>query len=160
MRVVVDGLVILLMAAGLVGAALPVVPGTPLILAGALLYAVATDFTPVGPGRLAMLAGLALAGAVLGALAGALGARRAGGSRRAAIGALLGLVAGFFIGPLGLVAGPVAGAILGELSAARPWRESVRAGVGTLLGLVAGAVAHVAVAGTMLGLFAWWVWRG
>ena len=160
MSVVVNVVVILLMAAGLVGAALPIVPGTPLILAGALLYAVSTDFTPVGLGRLAVLTALALAGAVVGALAGSLGARSAGGSHRAVVGALLGLVAGFFIGPIGLVAGPVAGAILGELSAARPWRESVRAGLGTLLGLVAGAVAHVAVAGTMVGLFAWWVWRG
>jgi uncharacterized protein YqgC (DUF456 family) len=58
------------------------------------------------------------------------------------------------------VAGPVAGAILGELSGARPWDESVRAGVGTLLGLVAGALAHVAIAATMVGLFAWWVWHG
>jgi uncharacterized protein len=160
MNVAVNVLVVALMVAGLVGAALPVVPGTPLILAGALLYAIATDFTPVGAGRLVVLAVLALLGGVTGALAGSLGARRAGGSRRAVAGALLGLVAGFFIGPIGLVAGPVAGAILGELSAARPWRESVRAGLGTLLGLVAGAVAHVAVAGMMVGLFAWWVWRG
>jgi uncharacterized protein len=160
MKPVVDVLVVMLMLAGLVGAALPVVPGTPLILAGALIYAIATDFTPVGLGRLAVLTALAVVGAVAGALAGSVGARRAGGSRRAAVGALLGLLAGFFIGPIGLVAGPVAGAILGELSHARPWRESVRAGLGTLIGLLAGAVTHVAVAGMMVGLFAWWVWRG
>ena len=148
------------MAAGLVGAALPVVPGTPLILAGALLYAVTTDFTPVGLGRLGILAGLALVGGAAGALAGWMGARRAGGSHRAAIGALLGLLLGLFMGPIGLVAGPVAGAILGELSRARPWAESVRVGLGTLIGLALGAVAHVAIAGVMVGLFAWWVWRG
>jgi len=160
MMTVVNVLVIVLMAVGLAGAALPFVPGSPLILAGALLYAVATDFNPVGVGRLAVLTGLALAGAVGGALAGSIGARRAGGSRRAALGAGLGMIAGLFTAPIGLVAGPVVGAILGELSAARPWGESVRAGLGTLLGLVVGAVAHVAVAGMMVGLFAWWIWRG
>ena len=160
MMVVVNVLVIVLMAAGLAGAALPFVPGTPLILAGALLYAVATDFTPVGLGRLAILTVLALAGAAGGAVAGSIGARRAGGSRRAALGALLGLAVGLFMGPIGLVAGPIVGAILGELSGARPWAESVRAGLGTLLGMVVGAVAHVAVAGVMVGLFAWWIWRG
>jgi len=160
MMIVVDVLVIVLMAVGLAGAALPFVPGTPLILAGALLYAVATDFTPVGVGRLAVLTGLALVGAAGCALAGSIGARRAGGSRRASLGALLGLIAGLFTGPIGLVVGPVVGAILGELSGARPWDESVRAGLGTLVGLLAGAVAHVAVAGVMVGLFAWWVWRG
>jgi uncharacterized protein YqgC (DUF456 family) len=156
----VNALVIVLMAVGLVGAALPFVPGTPLILAGALLYAVATDFTPVGIGRLALLTALALIGVVAGAVAGSVGARRAGGSRRAAVGALLGLVVGVFVGPVGLVAGPVVGAIAAELSRARPWGESVRAGVGTLVGLIVGAVAHVAVAAAMVGLFAWWLWRG
>ena len=160
MMTVVDVLVVLLMIAGLVGAALPFVPGTPLILAGALLYAVATDFTPIGPWRLVVLGALAGLGALVGALAGSFGARRAGGSRRAAIGAVVGLAVGLFIGPIGIVAGPVAGAILGELSGARPWGESVRAGVGTLFGLVAGALAHVAIAAMMVGLFAWWVWRG
>ena len=157
---VVGVLVIVLMAVGLVGAALPVVPGTPLILAGALLYAVATDFTPVGLGRLAVLAALAVLGAIVGALAGSVGARRAGGSPRAAVGAVLGLVVGLFTAPIGLVAGPVAGAILGELSHARPLGASIRAGLGTLIGLVVGAVAHVAVAATMIALFTWWVWRG
>jgi uncharacterized protein YqgC (DUF456 family) len=157
---IVDVLVIILMAVGLVGAALPFVPGTPLILAGALLYAISTNFTPVGVGRLAVLTALALIGAVGGAVAGSVGARRAGGSRRAALGALVGLVVGLFMGPVGLVAGPVLGAIAGELSRARPWADSVRAGVGTLIGLIVGAVAHVAVAGAMVGLFAWWLWRG
>ena len=65
-----------------------------------------------------------------------------------------------FTAPIGLVAGPVAGAILGELSHARPLGASIRAGLGTLIGLVVGAVAHVAVAATMIALFTWWVWRG
>ena len=160
MMLAVDVLVVVLMAVGLVGAALPVVPGTPLILAGALLYAFATDFTPVGFGRLAVLTALAVMGAVLGAVGGSVGARRAGGSRRAAVGAFLGLVVGLFTAPIGLVAGPVAGAILGELSRARPLGDSVRAGLGTLVGIVVGAAAHVAVAAVMVALFAWWVWRG
>jgi uncharacterized protein YqgC (DUF456 family) len=160
MMTLVNVVVILLMAAGLVGAALPVLPGTPLILAGALIYAIATDFTPVGLGRLGVLTALALAGAVAGAVAGSVGARRAGGSRRAALGAMLGLVVGVFTAPIGLVVGPVAGAILGELTHARPLGDSVRAGIGTLIGLVVGAVAHVAVAAVMIALFTWWVWYG
>ena len=156
----VHAVVIVLMLAGLVGAALPVVPGTPLILAGALLYAFATDFEPVGLGRLAVLTVLALAGAVVSHAAAVAGTRRGGGGRRAVIGALLGLVVGLFTAPIGLVAGPVVGAVLGELSARGRLAESVRAGLGTLVGLVAGAVAHIAVAAIMVALFTWWVWRG
>ena len=160
MSVVVNLVVILLMAAGLVGAALPIVPGTPLILAGALLYAVATDFTPVGLGRLALLAALALVSAALAAFGGVLGARHAGGSRHATAGALIGLVIGVFWPPLGLFVGPVVGAIVGELSRTQRLAESVRVGVGTLVGLLVGAVAHVVVAGMMVAMFVWWVWRG
>ena len=46
--------VAILMLVGLVGSAVPVLPGTPLIVAGALVYAVATDFTPIGIGRLVL----------------------------------------------------------------------------------------------------------
>ena len=131
--VVVDVLVILLMAAGLAGAALPVVPGTPLILAGALLYAVATDFTPVGLGRLAVLCALALLGAIVGAVAGSVGARRAGGSHRAAIGALLGLVVGLFTAPIGLVVGPVQGVEMHVRAAREEGVEAVRQPRGKLV---------------------------
>src|SRR4029453_6501841 len=74
--------VTILMLFGLVGSAVPVLPGTPLIVAGALVYAVATDFTPIGIGRLVVLGVLAVAGAVLAHLASALGVRGAGGGRR------------------------------------------------------------------------------
>jgi len=156
----VNVVVALLMLAGLAGAVVPVLPGTPLVLAGALLHAIATDFTPVGPGRLAILAALAVVGAGLGNLATAVGVRRAGGSRWALVGALVGAVLGLFAAPLGLVLGPLGGAIAGEILRTRRLRGSVRAGLGALLGLLAGAVAHVAVAFVMVALFAWWAWRG
>ena len=156
----VEVLVAVLMIVGLVGAALPLVPGTPLILAGAVIYAVATDFTPVGIGRLALLAALAVLSAALAAFGGVIGARGAGGSRRAALGALAGLVVGLFWAPLGLLVGPVAGAILAELSRSRGLAESVHVGVGTFVGLLLGVVAHVAVAAVMVALFVWWVCRG
>src|SRR5207244_860460 len=53
---IVDVVVAILMLAGLVGAILPFLPGAPVIFAGPLLYALATDFTPIGAGRLAILA--------------------------------------------------------------------------------------------------------
>ena len=152
--------VALLMLAGLAGAVLPVLPGTPLIVAGALLHAVATDFTPIGPGRLAILAALAVVGAGLGQAAAAVGVRRAGGSHWAVAGALAGAVLGLFAAPVGLLLGPLLGAIAGEVLRTRRLRGSVRAGLGALVGMVLGAVAHVAVAFVMVALFAWWVRQG
>ena len=152
--------VALLMLAGLAGAVLPVLPGPPLIVAGALLHAVATDFTPVGPGRLVILGTLAVVGAGLANVAAAAGVRRAGGGRWATVGALAGAVLGLFAAPIGLLVGPLAGAIAGEILRTRRLEGSVRAGLGALVGLVMGAVAHVVVAFVMVALFAWWVWRG
>ena len=152
--------VAVLMLAGLVGAVVPLVPGTPLVFAGALVYAIATDFVPVGAGRLVILAVLAVAGWALEHVAGALGARRAGGGRAAVVGALLGAVVGLAFAPLGLLLGPIAGAIVGELVSGRDPAGSVRTGFGTALGVLGGVVAHFAFALTMVALFVWWVWRG
>jgi uncharacterized protein YqgC (DUF456 family) len=157
---IVGVIVALLMLAGLAGAVVPMLPGTPLVFAGALLYAIASDFTPVGAGRLAILAALGIAGWALEHVAGALGARRAGGSRAAVVGALVGAVVGLAFAPIGLLLGPIAGAIGGELLSGRDPAGSVRTGIGTALGVLGGVVAHFAFALTMVALFVWWVWRG
>lgn len=153
-------IVALLMLLGLAGALLPFLPGTPLILAGALVHAIATDFEPIGPWRLVILGVLALVSAALGWLGGAIGARRFGGSRWAVAGALVGAVLGLFAAPFGLLVGPAVGAIVGELlGGARP-AQSVRSGLGTLLGIVLGAVSHFIIAVVMVALFAWWTIHG
>jgi uncharacterized protein YqgC (DUF456 family) len=152
--------VAILMLVGLVGSAVPVLPGTPLIVAGALVYAVATDFTPIGIGRLVVLGLLAVAAAVLAHVAAALGVRGAGGSRWAMVGALVGAILGLAAAPAGLLLGPLLGAIVAELARTHRLATSERAGVGAVVGLVAGAVAHVALALVMVALFVWWVWRG
>jgi uncharacterized protein len=157
---IIDVVVALLMLAGLVGAILPFLPGAPLIFAGALLYGIATDFTPIGAGRLAMLAVVGVLAWVLEHVASMVGARRAGGSRAAVIGAMLGMIAGVLVAPVGLLLGPILGAIAGELMAGRAPGPSVRSGLGAALGVLTGMVAHFALALVMIALFVWWVWRG
>lgn len=151
--------VALLFAAGLAGAVVPFLPGPPLIVAGALVYAFATDWSPVGPGRLVILGALAVAAYVLAHVAGALGARRSGASAWGVAGALVGAVVGIFFGPLGLVFGPMAGAVGGEMLRGRDLEGSVRSGFGALVGMAAGVAATLGLALVMIGLFLWWVWR-
>jgi hypothetical protein len=69
-------------------------------------------------------------------------------------GAVLGGLVGIFFGPLGIILGPFVGAVLAELSLRRDWASAQRAGLGATLGLVLGAVAKLALAGAMLGIFA------
>jgi uncharacterized protein YqgC (DUF456 family) len=148
-----------LFIAGLVGSVVPWMPGPLLILAGAVLWAIVTDFARLGPGRLAILAALALISFLLNFVVGAVGARRYGGSRWGVVGAIVGAVVGLFFGPLGLLVGPVAGAVLGEIAHGATPEGGLRAGVGALLGLLAGLVADLVIALAMIGLFLWWVWR-
>ena len=152
-------LVGLLMVGGVAGSFLPVIPGTPLIFVGALIYAFATDFDPVGLGQLLALAGISILAYVLDYTAGALGAKKFGGSWWGAAGALVGALAGFFFGPLGLMLGPIAGAWLGELLRSRHFHTSIRSAFGTVVGMLLGTMAKLSLALVMVGLFLWWVWR-
>jgi uncharacterized protein YqgC (DUF456 family) len=149
-----------LLVLGLAGTVVPFLPGTPLIFLAALIHAVANDWTPIGGGRLTLLAVLTALGYVLHYVAGGLGARRAGGSRWAVAGALVGAVVGVFFGLPGLLLGPPLGAITGELLKSGDLRLSVRTGIAAAVGIVAGGVASFAIGVTMIGLFLWWVARG
>jgi uncharacterized protein YqgC (DUF456 family) len=149
-------LVAILLVAGLLGSFLPFIPGTPLILAGAVIHAVATDFDPIGPGRLTVLVAISVLAYSLDYLAGALGVSKLGGSRWAMLGAVLGGVVGVFFGPLGLILGPLTGAALVEFIISRRLNASLRSGFGTILGMILGMVIKAALAVTMVGLFLWW----
>jgi len=151
-------LVGLLLLLGLAGSVLPFLPGVPLILAGALIYAVATDFSPVGLVKLLILAGLAIVAYAVDYAAAALGAKKLGASTWGIVGALLGAVVGIFFGPAGLVLGPLVGAVAGELLRGREFSQSLQGGLGAVLGTLAGAVVKLGLAVVMVALFLFWVW--
>lgn len=160
MVTVVGVVVAALFLAGLVGSVVPWMPGPLFILAGAVVWAFATDCQTLGWGRLAILAALAVLSFLLDLLAGALGARRYGASRWGVVGAMLGAVVGLFLGPLGVIAGCVVGAVVGELARGADLAGGVRSGLGALVGFLAGLVADLVLAITMIALFLYWVWRG
>ena len=149
-----------LLIAGLLGSFLPLLPGTPLIVLGALLFAFMTDFQTIGVGRLLILVGFSLLAYALDYTAGALGVRRFGGSGWAVMGALLGAVVGVFFGVIGLVLGPILGSVLGELLRSRKLKDSLRSGFGTGVGMLLGVVAKLSLAVVMVGLVLWWIWNG
>jgi uncharacterized protein YqgC (DUF456 family) len=142
-----------LVAAGLVGILLPALPGTILIFAGLLLAAWAEGFTRVGGWTLAIIGLLAAASYGVDFVAGALGVKRMGASPRAMVGAALGTLLGLAFGLPGVIFGPFAGAVLGELSAQRDLRRAGRAGLAAWLGFLAGAAVKVAIAFTMIAIF-------
>jgi uncharacterized protein YqgC (DUF456 family) len=150
----------LLVLAGLAGILLPALPGIPLVFAGLLLAAWADGFHHIGVATLVVLGLLTVLSLAVDFWATAVGARRVGASRLAVLGALIGTFAGLWFGPIGLFAGPFAGAAVGELVALRKLDgaglgQATRVGVGTWLGIVFGIVLKLTLAFAMLGLFAW-----
>ena len=144
----------LLVAVGTAGVLLPVLPGAWLVFAGLVLAAWIDGFTYVGPWTLVLLGALTLLTMGVDLAASALGARRVGAHPRAIVGAALGALVGLFFGLPGILLGPFAGAVLGELSAKSSIERASQVGLATWLGMLLGGAAKLAIVLTMLGVFA------
>jgi hypothetical protein len=142
-----------LIVAGVVGTVLPALPGTLFVLAGIVLGAWIDDFSRVGWGVLSVIGVLALLAWVLDYVAGLLGARKAGASRQAIIGAALGTLAGLFMGLVGVLFMPLVGAAIGEFVARRDHERAFKVGLATWLGIMAGLMSKVVIAFMMIGVF-------
>jgi uncharacterized protein len=150
----------LLIVVGLAGTVLPALPGTALILAGIVLGAWIDDFSRVGTGMLIVISTLALLAWALDYTAGLLGARKAGASRLALLGAAIGTVVGLFMGLVGVLFMPLVGAAVGEYLARRgslaevqAGQQAMKVGVATWLGMMVGMLAKVVLGFMMVGLF-------
>ena len=115
---------------GLAGTVLPVLPGTILVLGGIVLGAWIDGFTRVGTWTVAAVAVLAVLAWLTDYFAALLGAKRAGASRQAVI-----------------------GAAIGEWLARRDQARAVRVGVATWIGILLGMIAKVVISFTMIGIF-------
>lgn len=142
-----------LMLAGLAGVIVPLLPGTTLILAGAVVHKLAV------PGSLSWLTvGFIAAFWLLSIIAdfgGAiLGTRWFGGSKWGMAGASGGAFIGLFFSLPGLVLGTIFGAMAAEkLLAKKDHRAALKAGAGAATGFVISLVARLVCAGAMIAFF-------
>lgn len=144
----------LLILGGLAGTVLPMLPGIPMIFGGVWLAAAVDGYRHLGAGWLVAIGLLGALGVAVDFAAASMGAKRVGASPRAVWGASIGTVIGMFLGIPGLVFGPFAGALLGELSAGTSVLRSAHVGAGTWFGLLAGALVKLVISFLMVGLFA------
>ncbi len=142
-----------LIVIGIAGTVLPALPGTVFVLAGIVLGAWIDGFTHVGAGTVGLVSILAVLAWALDYAAGLLGARRAGASRQALLGAALGTVAGLFMGLVGVFFMPLVGAAIGEYIARRDEQRAWKVGLATWLGIMVGLVAKLVIAFMMIGIF-------
>ncbi len=144
---------IVLIIVGVAGTILPALPGTILVLAGIVLGAWIDSFARVPGWVVALIALLAVLAWATDYLATVLGARRAGASTLAIVGAALGTVAGIFMGLVGVIFMPFVGAMAGEYFAQRNAPRAAKVGLATWLGLLIGTVVKLVLVFMMIGVF-------
>jgi uncharacterized protein YqgC (DUF456 family) len=144
---------------GLLGVFLPILPGIPLAYAGMVLAAWVGGFHEISVLVLILLGLLTAASLAIDFLASALGAKRAGASKMAILGAGLGSLFGMILFNLpGLILGPFVGVMVVETAQGKSIREAGKVGFATWLGMAVGVALKVGLAFAMLGIFLFALW--
>jgi uncharacterized protein len=141
-----------LIVGGVAGSILPILPGVPMIFGGIWLAAAVDDYRHLGWGWLVAIGVVAALGIAVDFVAGSLGAKKIGASPRALWGAGIGTTIGMFFGLPGLLIGPFAGAVIGELWSGKSILRSAHVGVSTWFGMLLGIVAKVVLSFLMIGM--------
>lgn len=154
---------VIVMLVGVIGAVVPGIPGTSLIVGAMVIWGIFTQFVDVGWPLFTAIVVLLLSVGV-DFLAAYLGAKRAGASKWGQIGAMVGLVLGFFGllpalpvgGPLlGILIGPLLGAIIGEYLYRKDLQIAIKAGVGIVVGSLIGNIIQGILAFATVIVFLW-----
>lgn len=143
------------MLIGVAGCLLPVLPGTPIVLAAAVVHRLYFGDTGPSVWVLIVLTLLTIISLIFDQLASVLGAKKLGATWKGVTGAVVGGLVGLFFSLPGIILGPFIGATLFELFGDREFRDALRAGVGATLGLLFGAMGKVAVSMVMMLMFSW-----
>lgn len=130
---------VILMLAGLAGCILPFLPGPPLCYM-ALLIQQFQSTPPYSTDFLLIWAGITLVIVVLDYIIPVYGTKRFGGTKYGMWGCVIGLIGGLWMGPLGLIIGPFAGAFIGEIIGNAKSDHAIRAAFGSFAGFLLGTL--------------------
>ena len=144
---IIIGFVCIIM--GIAGTLLPVLPGIPLSYLGILLlhFSEKIQFTSE---FLIFWAIMVIIVSLLDFYIPIWGTKKFGGSKRGIWGCVLGMAVGIFLGPWGIIFGPFAGAVIGELSSEKQSKAALKAGFGSFLGFILGVISKLIVGGFLL----------
>jgi uncharacterized protein YqgC (DUF456 family) len=160
-------LLITLMIVGIVGAVVPGIPGTSLILIAVVIWGIIKGSFAAISAPLIVTVIVLLLSIGVDVLAGYWGAKQAGASKWGQIGAMVGLVLGLFGllpalpigGPLlGILLGPLLGAIIGEYLYCKDLQVAAKAGVGIVVGSLVGNLIQGVLALMAVVVFVYTTW--
>jgi len=165
-------IVLELMIIGVIGAIIPGLPGSSLILVAILIWSIATKFAGIGWPLILIFIVLILSAGVE-YLALYFGAKQAGASKWSQYGAIAGMVLGFIGllpalpigGPLlGVLIGAVVGAFVGEylyrsnLESDARIRQALKASTGVVVAAMIGNVIEALLAALAVAIFIYSTW--
>ena len=143
---------VLLMGVGILGTVIPMIPGLPMIFAGAWLAAFIDHYDKINVWVVVLLGVLMLFGLAVDWIAQTMGAKKAGATKLGIVGSLIGTFVGIFTGLWGLIFMPLLGAAIGEFIYHQDMLRSGKVGFATWLGMIIGTVVKLALAFTMIGV--------
>lgn len=137
---------------GIVGSIMPGLPGPPVSWVGMLLVFFAEKGTdnPMTLTTLIVWLVITVVVSVLDYVVPSWTTRAAGGHKAASTGALIGLLAGMFLTPIGMIAGALLGAFIGELMVTdKGVFAAFKAGLGAFAGFIFGTGLKLITSGIM-----------
>lgn len=140
---------------GLLGAVLPILPGTALSFAGMVCAFLHTG-GEITSGQLWLWGAISIVLILIDYILPGYFSKVFGGSKAGITGATVGVLVGLFFGPLGIVAGPFVGAVVGEiLHQKQPLDKALVVGFGSLLSFFVGTGFKLIAGGFMM----FYIWK-
>lgn len=156
LNTIVTVVALVAMFIGLLGTVLPVLPGTILIFAAALIYALLEGFEIIGWPTLVVLALLTLIATTADIWASSIGAKMGGASIWSLIVGMLGGIVGLAVFSIvGAILGAVLGVLLTEVIRVRDLKQALRAGSGWAIGWVLSTILQLGIGLVMVAIFVW-----
>lgn len=142
----------LLILVGIAGCFLPVLPGPPLAFLGLWIQQL-REPNPFTSKFLWIWLVITLLVTAIDYWAPVYATKRFGGSKAGIWGCMIGLLLGFWMGPFGIVIGPLAGAFIGEVMNNQDSSKAMRAAFGSFIGFLFSTLLKLVVCVIMF-----WYW--
>lgn len=153
MDILLISLGIILTFVGIAGCIIPGLPGTPLNFL-AVLFLHWTSYADYTIQKLLLYGVIAIAIYLIDVYLPIWGTKKYGGSKKGIWGSIIGLLVGMiFFPPFGIIIGPFAGAVVGELIEGKDNKAALRSGFGAFLGFITGTGLKLAGSGWLTWIF-------
>ncbi|MBD5200163.1 MAG: DUF456 domain-containing protein [Bacteroidales bacterium] len=134
---------IVVIVVGLVGCVLPVIPGPILAFGGYLLLLLTPASEAMSWYAIAIAGLVTLLTIVSDFVVPVLGVKLFNGTANGKWGSFIGGIAGLFFMPIGIIAGPFLGALLGELIGGQQFEFAMKSATGSLIGFLCGTLIKI-----------------